>query len=259
MSAANRESPDIETSSANYASRFTGAAGQYFLSRQNQSIARVLPTEAGSILDVGGGHGQLLPLLQQRGFQITVLSSDPVCHAKLAKQYPQVKFDIGDLLLLPYEDSSFDYVIAVRLVCHIESWPHLLGEFCRVARHGVIIDYPSLLSLNALTPLLFQLKKKIEGNTRAYTSFFKGELAKEFRRHGFNHKVQEKQFFLPMFIHRKLKGARFLQKIEGLAKLLGLTGMLGSPVILKAIKDEQTNISGGIDENFGYRRNRFYR
>ena len=53
-----RETPDIETSSDDYARRFAGPAGQFFLKIQEKAFERVLQGRPiCSVLDVGGGHG----------------------------------------------------------------------------------------------------------------------------------------------------------------------------------------------------------
>lgn len=232
-----RETPDIETSSLDYASRFSGQAGAYFLACQEAAVMELLAAPFGStILDVGGGHGQLAPFLAAAGYDITVVGSSNICYSRLIEKcnVKRVKYITSDLLHLPFADQSYDLVISVRLLSHIESWPRLLQEFCRVAKQAVITDYPSSLGLNALTPLLFGLKKQIEKNTRTYTSFSRRELADEFHKHNLSITKARAQFFLPMVVHRALGGPRYLQALERIAKTFRLTQVLGSPVLLRA-------------------------
>ena len=239
MSLANtqRETPDIETSSDDYAQRFAGPAGQFFLKTQEKAFQRVLPRRpVSTVLDVGGGHGQLVPIFLERNCELTVLGSDESTHRRVREAFPDAKiiYDTGDVLNLPYEDNSFDIVVSVRLISHIEAWETLLKEFCRVARHSVLIDYPSWISMNALTPLLFPMKKSLEGNTRTYKSFFRWDISRELRLHDFKVSYTWNQFLLPMFLHRTLNGARWLQGVEHALRALGLTALLGSPVVMRA-------------------------
>lgn len=232
-----RETPDIETSSDDYARRFAGPAGKYFLSIQEKAFQCVLPARPDcSVLEVGGGHGQLVPVFLRRNCELTILGSDESTHRRVRTSFPEatIEYVIGDVLKLPYEDNSFDLVVAVRLISHIEAWETLLDEFCRVARHSIIIDYPSWISLNALTPVFFSMKKSLEGNTRNYTSFFRWQLSKVLRRHEFEVTRTWNQFILPMFLHRALHGARWLQVVERVCRSLGLTALLGSPVVMRA-------------------------
>ena len=64
----NTLTPDVETASDGYARRFAGPVGTYFLARQAAAVARLLSDSDAPgrrALDVGGGHGQLTPLLLQ--------------------------------------------------------------------------------------------------------------------------------------------------------------------------------------------------
>ena len=232
-----QETPDIETASEAYARRFAGEAGRYFLETQESAVRSVLadlPFE--SVLDVGGGHGQLVRLFLEQARELTVFGSDENAHRRVRESFPHaaIRFGTGNVLRLPYSDCSFDVVVAVRLISHIAAWQALLAELCRVARKCVIVDYPSWYSLNSLTPLLFRLKRSLEGNTRTYTSFVRSSLEQEFSRNGFGATRCEKQFFLPMLLHRALNGARWLQACEGGFRAVGFTALLGSPVIIRA-------------------------
>ncbi len=234
-----RETPDIETSSENYAHRFSGPAGKYLLSQQQKALLKVFDkAEFKSVLDVGGGHGQLAPIFAERGSQVTILSSDLVCYKKIQSLTNKfyIKCVTGDLINLPFPDNSFDLVVSVRLLSHISDWKKLIAEFCRVSKKSVILDYPELKSLNLLTPLLFKVKKKIEGNTRTYHSFSKNMLDTEFNYHNYKISRRECQFILPMFLHRFTNSPSFLQKTEEYCKKIGLTSSFGSPAIIRADK-----------------------
>jgi hypothetical protein len=99
----------------------------------------------------------------------------------------------------------------------------------------VIIDYPTWLSLNALTPLLFVLKKKLEGNTRTYRMFFRGELNIAFSRNGFLVNQSRGQYFLPMVLYKALKSKTFAQIAEKFFSLLKLQSF-SSPVIASWVR-----------------------
>jgi ubiquinone/menaquinone biosynthesis C-methylase UbiE len=238
------ETPDIETSSADYARRFAGRAGAYLLERQAQTVcAAIEGLRPGTVLDVGGGHGQLVDVLRARGWRVTVHGTDSACETNLRTLHGKrdCEYVQGDLFKLPAADRSYDLVTAVRLISHVEAWPRLLAEMARVARRAVVIDYPSAFALNALTPLLFGLKKSLEGNTRTYTSFSRRELCAELEKQGFSCAAQKKQFFLPMVLHRMGGGTAPMRAAEGLCRAIGLTALAGSPVILRADRNEQAH------------------
>lgn len=228
--------PDIETSSAGYAKRFSGKAGEYMLASQTRAVLRALRgCQPGRVLDVGGAHGQLVDPLRELGWSVTVTGSSFECERNLRDLHGKhsCKFVHADILDLPFPDGSFDLVTSVRLISHVDDWQRLLAELCRVTSKWVLIDYPSTLGLNALTPVLFSVKKGLEGNTRTYRSFSRNQLSKAFASHGFRPRVAVKQFVLPMALHRAFASAAPLRLAESLSRVSGVTALVGSPVILR--------------------------
>ena len=235
MHAIVKETPDIETASDAYAQRFAGAAGRYMLAEQDAAIRAVLADwNGGSVLDVGGGHGQLTPVLRIIARDVLVFGSDERSLERVRRDYPDCATASGDLLALPFESRSFDVVVAVRLLPHVRNWTRLLSELCRVARSAVVVDYPRPTGFNRLTPLLFPLKKRLEGNTRHYRNFRDAELDEVLRVCGFEPRARRAQFLLPMVVHRRANGIAPLRGFERAAQLLRLTRALGSPVVLRA-------------------------
>ena len=228
--------PDVETSSAGYAQRFSGRSGDYFLRNQADALTRILRNcPPGRALDVGGGHGQLVDPLRSLGWSVTVLGSSAQCGHNLRVLHGKrdCEFICSDILNLPFQDASFALVTSVRLLSHMEQWERFLGELCRVAARWVVVDYPSTSGINALTPLLFKVKKRLEGNTRTYRSFSPVELDRVFSLHGYGKGAVSKQFVLPMALHRVCRSAAPLRLAESASRAIGLTAIAGSPVTLR--------------------------
>jgi len=237
-----QETPDVETSSEGYARRFSGEVGRYFLEIQSAAVFDFLaPWPGAKVLDVGGGHAQIAPALVERGFRVTVAGSEEVCRERLDRALPPGSFEFRacDLLDLPYPDRSFDVVVSLRLLAHVERWRELIAELCRVASHAVILDFSDSRSFNQLYGPLFPWKKAVEGNTRTFHIFKPGEIAAEAARHGFGRPVERRQFFLPMVVHRTLKSGRFSRVSERVSSALGLTRWLGSPIVLSIQREER--------------------
>jgi ubiquinone/menaquinone biosynthesis C-methylase UbiE len=235
------ETADIETSSEDYARRFAGEIGSWFLKIQEQATLQLLePYPEGSVLDVGGGHGQITEALVRHGYQVTVVGSAEVCKSRIQKfiDAGSCSFQVGDILRLPYADRSFDAVVSYRLLPHVTRWEAYLAELSRVAAKAVIIDYPAVRSLNYVAPWFFDLKKRLEGNTRTFKCFTEGELLKVFAAMSYKPAARFPQFFLPMVAHRIMNSAVISSALERCCRALGLTEYLGSPVILKFIRAE---------------------
>ena len=129
-----RETADVETATDDYASRFSGPVGTWMLEVQEHAVNTLLGAPEGrTLLDVGGGHGQLAGPLARAGWRVTVQGSDEVCARRIAPliKAGTVQFATGDILSLPFEDRSFDCVVSVRLLPHCERWPALIAELCR--------------------------------------------------------------------------------------------------------------------------------
>ena len=235
------ETADIESSTDEYASRFCGPAGAWMLDVQETIALDILRGFPGaSVLDVGGGHGQLALPLAGGGWDVTVLGSSPECRKRIAGAVDEGKcrFTVGNVIELPFPDRSFDVSISFRLLAHCRQWPVLVRELCRVARHAVVVDYPTSQSLNRVASSLFKLKKRIEVNTRRWTLFTHAQVAAEFRACGYPALHRNPQFFLPMALHRAAGLRGFSAGTERLSSFLGLTRKWGSPVILEARRQE---------------------
>lgn len=240
-----REDADVEASSPRYALRFSGAVGRWFVDLQTRLTLECLRgLRAGAtILDVGGGHAQVAPPLSDAGYAVTVAGSDPVCGERLRPWTDPgpVKFEVADLQSLPYANQSFDAVICYRLLAHSVNYVRLVSELCRVARHRVIVDYPARRSVNFIADGLFDLKRSIEGvTTRRFALFSRGQISQAFERAGFSVVQEHPQFVLPMVLYRLLGSVQLAKAAEYPPRLLGLTRWLGSPVIARADRSQQS-------------------
>jgi SAM-dependent methyltransferase len=229
-----QETADIETSSPTYAGRFAGPAGEWMLARQAELVLGFMKRHPGAtVLDVGGGHGQLALPLARAGHRVTVAGSDPSCRQMIddAVTRGEIAFDVADLLHLPYADKQFDVVTCIRFLPHCERWEEAVRELCRVARRAVIVDYPTVRSLNAFSRPLFALKKGIEKTTRPFRLFRRGAMNQAFGEHGFRLVAGRPQYFWPMVLHRMLGRPAVSRLLEALPRAVGLTLLLGSPIL----------------------------
>jgi SAM-dependent methyltransferase len=231
-----REDADIETSSDAYARRFSGPVGSFFLERQSRAVLELLrPWPGASVLDVGGGHGQVTGPLVEAGYALTVLASDPACEARVREWTGsgRARFMAADLLAPGLPDRSFDVALSLRLLPHVRRVPELAATLARLARSAVVVDYPTRRSVNAVAGLFFGLKQGVEGDTRPFTVFSDREIDAAFAAHGYSPTARRPQFLAPMALHRALGSGALARGIEGAAEAVGLTALLGSPVVLR--------------------------
>lgn len=228
--------PDIHSSGSGYQTRFSGQTGKWFLHVQGRCVqlqSRCVGEKR--VLDVGGGHGQLIPYYLAEKFKVTVFGSTGSPRECIEEYITSKAIDWveGSLLQLPFGNKSYPLVVSIRLCAHMRNTQLWVSELCRVASDTVIIDASMWLSFNILTNILFPLKKAFEPNTREYKMFTRNALTNMFRQAGFYLDQCEKQFFFPMAFHRKLNNALQSDQIEGICKRMGATSMFGSPAIMR--------------------------
>jgi ubiquinone/menaquinone biosynthesis C-methylase UbiE len=230
------ETADIETSSDDYASRFAGELGAWLLEVQEEATIKMLAAYPhATILDVGGGHGQLTGSLIERGYKVSVFGSAEVCQKRIQHFVDTnlCSFQVGNVLNLPYEDGAFDVVISYRFLAHVTQWQQFLKELARVAKCAVIVDYPTVNSINYIAPHLFKFKKGLEGNTRPFNCYRETEIREFLKSLNLKQAERYPQFFLPMVFHRAGKQPQLSSLLEKTFRALGLTQLWGSPVIAK--------------------------
>jgi SAM-dependent methyltransferase len=229
--------PDVETASDAYAARFAGPVGAWMLDVQAQrALALVAAAAPGrlSVLEVGGGHGQLTDHWLAAGHRVVVHGSRAACHARLRTSGLAVAQVTADSWALPFAARSFDLVVAVRLLAHVEAWRELLAELCRVAGRLVLVDFPARSALQRLAPVLFGAKRRVEGNTRPYFAYAPAEVGEAFTASGFEMAGLARQFAWPMALHRLLGAPGLSRRMEALAARTGSTARSGSPILCLA-------------------------
>lgn len=236
--------PDIETASDEYAKRFSGAVGQWFLRVQAEATLNMLAEYPGaSILDVGGGHGQTAEPLIKNGYDLTIFGSSESCQKQVRDfiRENRCDFDVGSIMNMPYPDDNFDVVLSYRMMAHVEDWGSFLSEITRVSKRSVIVDYPDLRSFNYFKEYLFDLKDKVESETRRYKCFRMSRVLSEFEEMRMSYSDHYRQFFWPMALHRWMGSVRTSVTAEQICRRIGLTSVWGAPVILKVDNSEYSS------------------
>jgi SAM-dependent methyltransferase len=177
----------------------------WFLGRR-RLIARLLrgiaPTPRVRILDVGSGTGTNLRLLAQLGYP-GVIGLDPSEEAvRFCAQKGLGPVRRGDLCALPFEDGSFDIVLATDVLEHVPDDVRALSELYRVLapRGHAIVTVPAFR-------FLWGRQDDVSHHLRRYT---KSELVKRAGRAGF--RVLESTYFnyllmVPIWAARRLMRA----------------------------------------------------
>jgi 2-polyprenyl-3-methyl-5-hydroxy-6-metoxy-1,4-benzoquinol methylase len=238
--------PDDHSASAQYAQRFAGRIGRYLLDVQRDAVMEMLkPWPGATVLDVGGGHGQLAKPLSEAGYRVTVVSSTQAA-SDYARRVAGERIDhiLGNLTGLPVAARSYDVAISFRIMPHLDDWRLLLSELCRVARCAVVVDYPIPRGVQLLNTMAFKLKNKMETGTRPYHVMSRSQVRQVFNASGFHTDADCGQFVLPMALHRVVKMPRVSRCGEALLHSVGLGNWVGNPVITRATPNDLPNRTG---------------
>jgi SAM-dependent methyltransferase len=92
-----------------------------------------------NILEVGCGAGWLSPILMPFGTVIATDLSDEVLDRARAR-WPEVAFVAGDFATLPFDPQSFDVVVSLEVLSHVEDQPAFVGRLAALlADQGILI------------------------------------------------------------------------------------------------------------------------
>lgn len=98
------------------------------------ALVDYLGTGAGQALDVGCGEGRVSRILKSCGYQVTAI--DPVAELLRAAEQAQSAHDyaLAPASELPFENESFDLVVAYNVLMDVVDVPGALKEIRRVLR-----------------------------------------------------------------------------------------------------------------------------
>lgn len=105
---------------------------------------------AGTLLDVGAGTGRFTGLAHDAGWQVTAFDAAPEMLHIISERHPSVttvEGRLGDPL--PFDDASFDAIVAMRVVKYVADIEGALAELARVVAPGgsVLFDLANGRSL----------------------------------------------------------------------------------------------------------------
>lgn len=112
-----------------------------------------LPDTQAHVLDVGAGHGAFSKEIHELGYQVTACDFAPEIF-----YYDQIQCHRADLTQsLPFEDNTFDAIVAMEVMEHILDHEVFFREAQRVLKPGgkLFISTPNILSFKSRVRFLF--------------------------------------------------------------------------------------------------------
>jgi ubiquinone/menaquinone biosynthesis C-methylase UbiE len=128
----------------------------------HEKVEAILKQESrGKILDVPSGEGALALRLKNLGFDVFCADLYPQIFKLENVENRQVNLDEK----LPYSDNSFDYIVCVEGLEHIENPANAIREFSRLLKQNgtLVVSVPNIMNIEERLKWLFN----------GYTSHFK--------------------------------------------------------------------------------------
>jgi len=131
----------IEGLTESYAKWRSSRLGQITDALEQQLLFELLGSVTDKILlDVGCGDGALASDLARRGAIVTGLDADPAmivaARRRTASEATQLRLIDGQAERLPFDNATFDCVLAVTVLCFVRDAERAIAEMVRVLRPG---------------------------------------------------------------------------------------------------------------------------
>jgi SAM-dependent methyltransferase len=97
----------------------------------------LVPPAGSATLEIGCGEGRVARDLAARGHQVTGVDAAPTLLSAAAAAHPSGRYLVADAADLPFEDMSFDLVVAYNSLMDVHDMPGAVREAARVLQpHG---------------------------------------------------------------------------------------------------------------------------
>jgi SAM-dependent methyltransferase len=100
--------------------------------RYRDAFFALVPPPAGRTLEVGCGEGRVARDLVTRGHAVTAVDASPTLVASAAARDLSATYLVADARDLPFDDASFDLVVAYNVLMDVEDMAGAVGEAARV-------------------------------------------------------------------------------------------------------------------------------
>lgn len=107
-------------------------------------IGRILQDlEYHSLLDAGCGDGEALARIDHLlPKNVLGIDNDSGQIIQAQERFPEIKFEIQDIYHLPYEDNSYELVLALEVLEHLSCPSKALTELARVSSKYLVLSVP---------------------------------------------------------------------------------------------------------------------
>jgi ubiquinone/menaquinone biosynthesis C-methylase UbiE len=137
---------DWEHEALNWAAWARTPGHDSYWSHSGPPFFELVPPPGRATLDLGCGEGRVARDLAHRGHRVTGIDASPTLLRLAREAQPDGEYLIGDAAALPFDDGSFDLVVAFNTLMDIDDMPGAVREAARMLEPGgcfcVCITHP---------------------------------------------------------------------------------------------------------------------
>ena len=120
----------------------------FYLKRFEMVLSLMRGQTIPALLEIGYGNGILIPELASRTRElhgVDIKDNVAVVSGILSEIGLAAHLTVGDIMKLPYPDSSFDGIVYISILDHIKDLDRAMVELCRILRPGGVlyVGYPA--------------------------------------------------------------------------------------------------------------------
>jgi len=195
--------------------------------RVNEMLKKIGDSNGAKVLELGCGTGIFTEQLAMRNINITALDISIDLLGSAKKKQGVSKILAADAESIPFLDESFDFVVGVSILHHLDI-ERSLREIRRVLKTGgkVILSEPNMVNPQIFLQKNIRWLKKLTGDTPSETAFFRWRTKCNLQKNGFRQVSILPFEFLhpltPVFLIDIIRRAEyFLEKLPIIKEITG--------------------------------------
>jgi SAM-dependent methyltransferase len=127
---------DWEREALNWAAWARTPGHDAYWSFSGPTFFQLVPPAGRRTLEVGCGEGRVVRDLAALGHRVVGLDASPTLLRLAREEDPEGEYVLGDAADLPFEDGSFDLVVAFNSLMDVQDMPGAVAEAARVLEPG---------------------------------------------------------------------------------------------------------------------------
>lgn len=158
--------------------RYEETVDRFFFDTVTKHLFLEYINKGDNVLEIGAGTGRLSMELHQAGVKLTAVDTSADMLSVLKEKEPEIRSIVVSGVELPFDDETFDKVVAADVMVHFLNWKEFLREHCRVLKKGgyIICNMVNGDHLKRISDDMMKASAYIRGGYGRFATVTKQEL-----------------------------------------------------------------------------------